>query len=107
MFAVIYRAYLKAGREDEYQQSWRCIAAYFVKHRGAIGSSLHKTEEGYWLAYSQWPDKATRDASWCSHSAPLPNLPNNIQDAILKLRDCIDQDKRFPEIGMEVVAKIC
>ena len=64
MFAVIYRAYLKVGTESEYQHLWNLVVHYFVKHCGALGSCLHQTEEGFWLAYSRWPDKATRDAAW-------------------------------------------
>ena len=65
MFAVIYRGYLKSVDDKEvYRKAWHTVAAYFVAHRGALGSCLHKTEEGMWLAYSRWPDKATRDASW-------------------------------------------
>ena len=53
MFAVIYRAYLKAGTELEYQHFWNLVANYFIKHCGALGSCLHQTEEGFWLAYSR------------------------------------------------------
>jgi hypothetical protein len=64
MFAVIYRSYLIPGSETNYKKHWHKIARYFVEQRSAIGSTLHQTEEGLWVAYSRWPDKATRDASW-------------------------------------------
>lgn len=57
MFAVIYRGYVKPNKEKEYRQLWHQIATYFVEKRGALGSCLHKTKEGLWLAYSRWPDK--------------------------------------------------
>lgn len=103
MFAVIYRFYIKPGREEEYQTYWNQVANYFIQHRGSIGSSLHKTEEGMWLAYSRWPDKATRDASWSSDNE-IDDLPVMIKDAIVKMKDCGDQERKFPEICMEVVA---
>ena len=104
MFAVIYQGYLKPGREEEYLQAWHQIATYFVNHRGAIGSCLHKAEDGKWIAYSRWPDKATRDASWpTGENAPSKELPIEIQQAILQIKDCIDQDKKLPDICMEVV----
>jgi hypothetical protein len=31
MFAVIYREFIKPGREDEYQKLWHKIADYFFK----------------------------------------------------------------------------
>lgn len=103
MFAVIYRAYLKSGREEDYKLAWQQVASYFVEKRGAIGSCLHKTEEGIWVAYSRWPDKATRDASWPGEHAPSDELPEEIRKAILVLKDCIDQERKLPDICMDVV----
>jgi hypothetical protein len=103
MFAVIYRAFIKPGLEFEYQAAWRQVASYFVNSRGALGSCLHKTSEGMWLAYSRWPDKATRDASWPGENAPSEVLPDEIKKAIVKIQNCIDQTQKLPEICMEVV----
>ncbi|AAO90963.1 antibiotic biosynthesis monooxygenase family protein [Coxiella burnetii] len=103
MFAVIYRGYVKPNKEKEYRQLWHQIATYFVEKRGALGSCLHKTKEGLWLAYSRWPDKKTRDASWPGEDAPCETLPNNIRQAIVQIKECIDQERQFPEISMEVV----
>ncbi|MBX3709994.1 MAG: hypothetical protein KIT56_08010 [Gammaproteobacteria bacterium] len=103
MFAVIYRAFIKPGLELEYQEAWRQVASYFVKNRGAIGSCLHKTTEGMWVAYSRWPDKATRDASWPGENAPADILPDEIKKAIVIIQNCIDQTKKLPDICMEVV----
>lgn len=102
MFAVIYRAYLKAGTELEYQHFWNLVANYFIKHCGALGSCLHQTEEGFWLAYSRWPDKATRDAAWPGEEAPSAVLSDEIKKAILGIKSCIDQERAFPEICMEI-----
>lgn len=103
MFAVIYRGYLKPGKESEYQEAWHRVAQYFVEQRGAIGSCLHRTSDGMWLAYSRWPDKKTRDASWPGDSAPSIELPSEIRDAILTIQHCIDQDRKLPDICMEVI----
>lgn len=46
MFAIIYQSYIKPGRESEYQKLWHKIANYFVECRGALGSTLHRTEDG-------------------------------------------------------------
>lgn len=103
MFAVIYQAYVDEESELEFQQAWHKIADYFTQCRGAAGSCLHKTETGVWLAYSRWPDKATRDASWPGESAPAQELPEDIKAAIIKLKNCMDQDAKIPDIEMEVV----
>jgi hypothetical protein len=102
-FAVIYRSYLKSGREQDYQTAWRKVAQYFVAYRGAIGSCLHRTQEGLWVAYSRWPDKKTRDASWPRSDVPSEELPFEIREAVLTIQDCLDLDQKLPDICMEVV----
>ncbi|MGB0934974.1 MAG: hypothetical protein ACPGXY_02805 [Alphaproteobacteria bacterium] len=102
MFAVIYRGYLLPGTEATYKSHWNTIATYFVDHRGALGSCLHQTEEGMWVAYSRWPDKATRDASWPGDDAPASVLPDAIKTAIVELKKCLDPDYDLPEITMQV-----
>lgn len=106
MFAVIYQGYIKKGREKEYQELWNKIANYFVQYRGALGSSLHCTDKGVWLAYSRWPDKATRDASWPAEDSPSKALPQDVQQAIIRIKDCLDDDQKIPEICMEVIATV-
>lgn len=103
MFAVIYRSYIKPELEIEYQRLWKQIANYFIKYRGAIGSCLHKTEEGIWLAYSRWPDKATRDASWPGDNAPSDDLPDALKEAVIRIKECGDPNRKLPEICMEIV----
>lgn len=106
MFAVIYLSYLKPGREGDFQQAWNQIANYFVAKRGALGSCLHKTEDGKWIAYSRWPDKATRDASWPGENAPSDELPVEIRQAIVLVKDCIDQDRKIPDICMDIIHSV-
>ncbi|HVW99466.1 MAG TPA: hypothetical protein VHA52_03360 [Candidatus Babeliaceae bacterium] len=103
MFAVIYRSYLKPCKELEYQQAWRRVANYFLEKRGALGSCLHRTEDGMWVSYSRWPDKATRDRSWPGDDAPSQELPEEIRTAVLTLQACLDPDRKMPEIHLEVV----
>lgn len=107
VFAVIYRAHILPEKEAEYVRHWKLIASYFVAQRGALGSTLHKTDEGMWVAYSKWPDKATRDASWPKEQEKASSaLPTPIRDAIEGLRRCLNPDRTFPEICMELVEEI-
>lgn len=104
MFAVIYKGYVHRGTEEQYQTLWRQIAKNFIDHRGALGSCLHKTAEEEWIAYSRWPDKATRDASWPQEGEELSEtLSPEIRTIIIALKKCIDKDRPFQEIGMEVM----
>lgn len=102
IFAVIYRGYVLPGREEEYEQCWGTIAEYFVGHRGALGSCLHRTEDGEYLAYSRWPDRGTRDASWGDESEG-DGLSDEIKGVIEQLKACIDESQPRDEICMEVV----
>ena len=103
MFAVIYQGYIKSGREAEYQEAWNTVARYFIEHRGALGSCLHRTADGLWVAYSRWPDKKTRDNSWPGENAPAAELPAEIRYAVLTIQDCLDPDRKIPELCMEVI----
>ncbi len=102
MFAVIYRGFIHPEREKEYQSAWRLVAHYFVTERGALGSTLHKTEKGEWLAYSRWPTRALRDAAWLSSNG----VPQEINAAIHTLKECIDSTKPYEEIFMEVMDEL-
>jgi hypothetical protein len=107
MFAVIYRAYIKPGLESQYQEYWKKVASYFVSHRGALGSTLHKGEDGLWIAYSRWPDKATRDAAWPAEGEKVnPEIPSEMQEAIKGIKQCLDMERKLPDICMEIVESI-
>ncbi len=103
MFAVIYQGYIKSGREFEYQEAWGKVARYFIEQRGALGSCLHRTSDGLWVAYSRWPDKKTRDNSWPGENAPSTELPLEIRNAVLIIKDCLDPDRKIQDLCMEVV----
>ena len=108
MFAVIYRSYLKPGREEEFQRAWRTVADYFIGHRGALGSCLHRGEDGLWVAYSRWPNRESRDSSWPKDEQSKINLPNEIALAVALLKDCIDDERKLTDLCLEVVDdKLC
>lgn len=107
VFAVIYRGHLKPDTEAEYIKCWKLIASYFVAERGALGSTLHKTDDGMWVAYSKWPDRATRDASWpMGDEKASVELPEYIRKAIEGIKQCLCTEKVFPEICMELIEEI-
>jgi len=100
MIAVLYKFKLKNGKEKEYLQNWRKLASYFVKSRGAVGSCLHKAENGLWIAYSRWPDQKTRKASWTNDKKTLAAMPADIQQVIQSMKSCIK--RKYPEICMKI-----
>lgn len=107
MLAVIYRFELQPHQEEKYQACWETVSEYFVKHCGAIGSCLHKGESGLWVAYSRWPDQATRDAAWPGAQREINDLfPEDVQKAI-KTMQAFKEDnqhlQQYEEICLEVV----
>lgn len=106
MFAVIYRFKLKPEQERLYQQCWRIVAQYFIAQRGALGSCLHKGDDGLWVAYSRWPDQATRDRSWSAEGAPNIDYPKKVSDALLQMQVIKQENQdleQYEEIKLEVV----
>lgn len=106
MFAVIYRFKLKPHQEEMYQQYWKKIVTYFMEKRGALGASLHKGADNLWVAYSRWPDKATRDDAWPGDNQPNEVLPQDIRDTIKKMQALKQENKEledYDEICLEVV----
>ena len=107
MFAVIYRGFVKLDSEAQYQHYWKRIATYFVNERGALGSTLHKTNEGMWVAYSKWPNKAARDSSWPQNQEIMcSEFPPDIREAIDGLKNCLETERQFHEICMEIIEDI-
>jgi antibiotic biosynthesis monooxygenase (ABM) superfamily enzyme len=106
MFAVIYRFKLKPHQEADYQKYWRDIATYFREYSGALGSCLHKGENGLWVAYSRWPDKATRDAAWPGSNQPNIALPVHIRETIQKVQAILLENNdlgTFEEMCLDVL----
>lgn len=107
MFAVIYKFKLKTEQEELYQYHWQKIANFFIENRGAIGSCLHKGDNGLWIAYSRWPDKETRDASWPGEESPTNELPADIRHSIQVMqtikKENSDLEEDYEEICLNVI----
>lgn len=106
MIAAIYRFKLKPHQEMIFQKHWHTVAEYFKEKRGAIGSCLHKGENNLWVAYSRWPNRAVRDASWPGDDAPSAELPRSVRDAIHNIqaikKENVDLES-FEDIILDVV----
>lgn len=58
MFAVIYRWRVIPGLAAQFEAAWAAGTAAISREFGGLGSRLHKADEGIYIAYAQWPDKA-------------------------------------------------
>lgn len=107
MFAVIYKGTVYPESEETYKKLWYQMAKYFIENRGALGSCLHKTLYGEWVAYSRGPDKSTRDVSWSKEGdKPSHTLNSDVFTLIKDFKNCFDKDQPFQEICMEIVHDI-
>lgn len=105
MFAVIYRGVVKREKEAAFRKAWYVVATFFVESRGALGSSLHKSDEGVWVAYSRWPDRKTRDASWPREEEEInETFPIHVKEAIQELKTCFENEE--PQICMELLDEV-
>lgn len=75
MYAISYRFKLihpSAESETHFIACWSGITEFFKEKAGALGSRLHKGEDGFFYAYAQWPDRHTFEAA--SEILPTENF---------------------------------
>jgi hypothetical protein len=58
-FAVLYRWRVEPGREGDCRAAWERLTRAIHERRGGLGSRLHVADDGTWVAYARWPDRAT------------------------------------------------
>jgi len=95
-FAVIYRWRLHPGQEDAFAKAWAEVTHAIRDQCGGLGSRLHKTDDGVWLAYAQWPGRAMWDAAVLDDPA--------LQPAQKQMRDAIAES--LPDIPLTPVADL-
>jgi len=57
------------------------VTQLFIKHGNGLGSRLHLVKENTYIAYAQWPDKATRNKA---------SLPIDAQNLRTEMRTTCD-----------------
>lgn len=63
MFVVMFEFVVKEGFEDQFLKAWPSVTQGIYLFKGSLGSRLHKNVNGEYIAYAQWPDQKTWDAS--------------------------------------------
>lgn len=95
-FAVIYRWRLHPGKEEAFVEAWAAVTRAIREQCGGLGSRLHKTDDGVWLAYAQWPSRAM----WDEAALTDPDL----QAARQQMKDAIAES--LPDLPLEPVADL-
>jgi hypothetical protein len=74
-FTVVYSFKIIAGKENDFINAWGALTNLIYEFAGSYGSRLHKVDKDFFIAYAQWPDKATWDLS----GDKLPEIANEIR----------------------------
>ena len=69
MFVVLYRWRLREGEGPRFREAWRTMTEAIRSRHGSLGSRLHLAEDGTWIAYAGWPNRAAWEAAQASGSA--------------------------------------
>ena len=93
MFVIVYRWRLKAGREDEFAQSWQRMTELIGRQCGSRGSALFRGDDGTFSAIALWPDRSARER--CSVDA---------EPELARMMDCVQE--RYPEQRLETVSNL-
>ncbi|MDT0497730.1 antibiotic biosynthesis monooxygenase [Algiphilus sp. W345] len=59
MYVAVYRWTVKPGQEEQFREAWRRGTRAITRIYGSFGSRLHRDEQGRFLGYAEWPDKAS------------------------------------------------
>lgn len=62
-FAVLYQWQIKPGKVRQFAEAWGAMSEALRAQRGALGSRLHRSEQGTWMAYAQWPSRQLYERS--------------------------------------------
>lgn len=91
MFTPIYHFEVKSGQEKTFIEAWRQLTELIMKYEGALGSRLHRSSDGSFVAYAQWPNRAL----WENSGSKLP--PEAVEWRI-QIKDCCDSIRTIHEL---------
>lgn len=63
MYIVMFEFVVKEGYEAQFLKAWPIVTQGIYLFKGSLGSRLHKNINGEFIAYAQWPDEKTWQAS--------------------------------------------
>ena len=63
MISVILEFEPIAEMENEFISSWKECTEVIYKNFGSLGSRLHRSDKGNFIAYAQWPSKDAYEKS--------------------------------------------
>jgi quinol monooxygenase YgiN len=80
-FAVLYQWRVKPGKLRQFCDAWAALIEALRRQRGALGGRLHRTDQGTWIAYAQWPSRQSWEDT-CNAEPVDPAASHSLQDAV-------------------------
>jgi len=73
MYCYLLEFSVREGEESEFIESWSELTEHIRREHGGLGSRLHRTPDGRYLAYAQWPDAESRGRAfeWSAEGAEI------------------------------------
>ncbi len=73
MLAVVLEFEVIAGKEQDFVNAWSECTQVIYDNFGSLGSRLHTSATGTYIAYAQWPDAETyeKSAQWPDNLLPV------------------------------------
>ena len=63
-------------------EGWSRLTEAIRESRGGLGSRLHKSEDGWWIAYALWPDRQTWQSAQTDYESPDMEASKLMTEAI-------------------------
>lgn len=98
MYAAVYAWRVKPGYEEQFREAWRRGTLAITRLYGSYGSRLHRSADGRFIGYAEWPD----EASW--RRAFDAKMVYDDPEARAMFIDALQEDSRPGELlaAMEV-----
>ena len=91
---MLYRWRLHPGSEASFVEAWSRVSDLLLKHRGSLGSRLHRGADGLWYSYAQWPSADARAKAFSAEPVD-PVAAEQMRAAIAE---------SFPEVALESIS---
>ena len=85
MHAIYFRWKVASGHEQDFEQAWLELTKLVRDERGGLGSRLHRSTDGYYFAYAQWPS----ERAWATQAEPTPRMAE-LRNRMLEFAELVD-----------------
>ena len=91
MFCVVYSFKVLPGKDQDLIDSWTNLTKLIYQYEGSLGSRLHRTPDGSYIAYAQWPSRERWKESG-------DNLPEEATHASKRMREACSEISTLYEL---------